>query len=484
MFQRITNALVVLLCVNAIIWLYTALRFLGYPYSIDFGEGILLCQSAMLIHGQNIYPPITDYPYIVSNYHPLYPFIAGIPFLITNPGIWSGRLLTLISCLGSFSIIGLVVFKSTKNRNLGLISALLPLCLSYPYNWAFVYRVDYLGIFLSLLGLYFHMYPPKKYGIYFSIIPFALAFMTKLTFVLAPVACILDLIIRKDKRSLPFTLGIILSFGIPYLAINLATDFGMFRDTLIYTANAFHIDRMIDGFREILSVTLWLWLLVGIGAVTTSGKHKPLLLSYLFLLLISLATYGAEGSDSNYFIEIILALCMISFAWFPSDDWKGSFINLKSIAFILIVVFCFSGRIMNANEFGEARNLKTSTTNGKQIEAFVANAQGDVISEEMSFLARNGKQMVFQPYIMSLLYRKGKWDQTRFVDDLRDGKFNLIILRFDVNDLNHTDKPGMYGEAGFDRFTNEMEEAIKTSYQVFNPIRVGNDNWYVYMPKS
>jgi hypothetical protein len=331
--------------------------------------------------------------------------------------------------------------------------------------------------------LYFYMYPPKKYGIYVSIIPFVLAFMTKLTFVLAPVACILDLIIRKDKRSLPFTLCIFLSFGIPYVVINLVTDFGMFSDTLIYTANAFHIDRMLDGFKEILSVTLCIWFLAGIGAVTASAKHKPLLLSYLFLLLISLATYGAEGSDSNYFIEIILVLCMTSFAWFPSDNWKGSLINLRSVALILVVVFCFSGRIINSSEFGEARNLITSANNGKQIEAFVANAKGDVISEELCFLARNGKQMVFQPYIMSLLSRTGKWDQTRFVDDLRAGKFNLIILRFDVNDPNNTDKPGMYGQAGFDRFTEEMEEAIKSSYQVFNPIRVGNDNWYVYMPK-
>jgi hypothetical protein len=393
-------------------------------------------------------------------------------------------LLTLISCLGSFWIVGLVVFRSTKNRNLGLIAALSPLCLSYPYNWAFVYRVDYFGIFLSLLGLYFYMYPPKKYGIYVSIIPFALAFMTKLTFVLAPIACILDLIIRKDRRWLPFTLCILFSFGIPYILINLVTDFGMFRDTLIYTANAFHIDRMVDGVREILAVTIFLWFLVGIGAVTISGKFKPLLLSYLFLLLISLVTYGAEGSDSNYFIEIILVLCMASFAWFPSDDWKDSLINLRSVALILIVMFCFSGRIINSNEFGEARNLKTSANNGKQIEAFIAHAQGDVISEELSFLARKGKQMVFQPYIMSLLSRKGKWDQTKFVDDLRAAKFNLIILRFDVTDPKNTDKPGMYGQAGFDRFTDEMEEAIKSSYQVFNPIRVGNDNWYVYMPKK
>jgi hypothetical protein len=105
----------------------------------------------MLAYAKNIYPPITDYPYMVSNYHPFYPFLAGLPFILTNPGLWSGRLITLLAAIGSMIIIGKTVAKISGKNELGLISALLPLCLNYPYNWAFVYRVDYLGIFLSLL---------------------------------------------------------------------------------------------------------------------------------------------------------------------------------------------------------------------------------------------------------------------------------------------------------------------------------------------
>jgi hypothetical protein len=487
--KRAVYLFITLLAVNALLWLLTAFKFIAYPYSLDFGEGILLAFSDMLVHGQNIYPPITDYPYIVCNYHPLFPFLAGLPFIFSNPGLWTGRLISLLAAIGCMILTGKITTKVSGKSELGWLSALLPLCLSYPYNWAFVYRVDYLGVFLSLLGLYLYMFPRRKGGIWWAILPFTLAFLTKISFILAPLACLIDIFRRKDRESLRFTIVLIFACVIPYLIINFVTNFGMYRDTIIYTANAFHLDRVLDGYREILEYTLPLWLAMIIGAAFGKGKFRFLILTYIILLFISLVTYGAEGSDSNYFLELIFALSIGAIIWLPSPEENGSekinlFFNYRWLIGILIIFFFIQGRIFDSDQFGHGRNLKKMSVSQEIIDKYVSNEQGKIISEDVTFLAKNRKPMIFQPYIMSLLARKGKWDQTRFVDDLRNARFSLIILRFDVNDPNNTDKPGEYGNAGFDRFTDEMENAIKDAYgKPFCPNPESNSRWFLYLPK-
>lgn len=487
-FRKITYGLIIILTLNLVVWLVTALKFIQYPYSLDFGEGILLAQSSMLAHGKNIYPSINNYPFIVSNYHPLYPFVAGIPFLFSNPGLWSGRLLTLLSAIGSMFLIGRIVHRSSGKIEIGILAGLLPLCLNYPYNWAFVYRVDYLGVFLSLLGLYLYMYPPKKGGILISIIPFILAFFTKLNFVLAPIACLIDLFVKRDRQRLQYLVVLIVGIAVPYLLINAATGFGMFHHTFSYTVNAFHPGRMVEGYREIIGFTLLLWFPVVIGIANSKGKFKTLIISYLLMIVASLVTYGAEGSDSNYFIELLFVLPMAALIWIPNADEskpeKSTQLNLRWLVLLSIVLFCFAGRVMESGEFGKAHGLNNKIEGGQKIDMFIGNCAGEVISEDLSFLARNNKEMLFQPYIMSLLARKDKWDQSRFVEDLRNKRFKLLVLRFDVNNPYHTDRPGAYGKAGFDRFTDEMEQAIMESYDVFYPISMGKKKWYLYMPKT
>lgn len=486
-FKKITYGLIILLTVNFLIWLVTALKFIQYPYSLDFGEGILLVQSSMLIHGQNIYPPIDEYPFIVSNYHPLYPFIAGLPFLFSDPSLWTGRTLTLLSAIGSMIIIGNIVFRSTKKVEIGIIAGLLPLCLNYPYNWAFVYRVDHFAVFLSLLGLFLYMHPPKKGGIFISIIPFAFAFLTKLSFILAPIACLIDLFLKKDKLTTKYLLLSIAGFAVPYLIINAITGFGMFNHTFSYTVNAFHTMRMVEGYREIIGFTLPLWLAAIIGIANPNGKFKTLIISYLVLSSLSIITYGAEGSDSNYFIELLFVLPIAALMWIPSKDKTSegdkTLFSYRWLVLLAIIFFCLAGRIMESAEFASSQGLNKTIDGGRQIDMFVKNCPGDVISEDLTFIARNNKEMLFLPYIMSLLSRKGKWDQSRFVEDLKNKRFNLLVLRFDVNNPYHTDRPGAYGKAGFDRFTVEMEMAIMENYNVFNPINMGNKSWYLYKPK-
>lgn len=482
----LTYIILTFLAVNALAWFVTSIKFILYPYSIDFGEGILLSQSAMISKGQNIYPPITDYPYIVSNYHPFFPFLNSLFYHFTSPALWTGRLISLLSVLGSMTLICMIVYKFSKRLSISLLAALTPLCLSFPYNWTFLYRVDMPGIFLSLLGLYLYIYPPRKGGIYISIIPFTLAFLTKLNFVLAPIACVIDLLCRPEKNKFRFIIILIISLIVPYLVIDLATGNGLFKHTFIYTVNEFHRGRMFDGYRDILDYTLFLICALIIGITQINNRIIILLSSYVVLVFLSLATYGAEGSDSNYFLEYIFVLSLFmgfSLSRLFKANGNQSTFSCYGLALIFIVLFVLNGRILHGSEFIPIRSFNRSIESGKQIDQFVRSCPGDVISEDATFLARNGKPMLFQPYIMSLLSRKGKWDQTNFVNDIKNKRFKMIILRFDVDDPNNTDKPGVYQEAGFDRFTEEMEKAIAENYTVLQPITMLGNSWYIYIPE-
>jgi hypothetical protein len=113
-------------------------------------------------------------------------------------------------------------------------------------------------------------------------------------------------------------------------------------------------------------------------------------------------------------------------------------------------------------------------------------SEGDVLSEDASYLLLAGKQVIFQPYIMSLLSRTGKWNQDEFVQTIRDKKYSMIILRVDLNDPYNTEQQGGAWEmAGFDRWTPEMESAIMESYRIYpgGALDVGIGNlWYIYLP--
>ncbi|HYE79693.1 MAG TPA: hypothetical protein VEI97_17030, partial [bacterium] len=171
--RGLITVLAVVLGLNALWWIAAdTQRALNFPYSFDFGEGILLTQAVRLRTGEGLYPDINAAPvpiptevavtpssvryppWFVDNYPPLYPWLVswGTDASTVHPAF--GRLL---SFLGSLGIVVGIWFLGKRYAPRGslwpVVLGLAWLATASAQRWGLVVRVDAVGIALALAGL-------------------------------------------------------------------------------------------------------------------------------------------------------------------------------------------------------------------------------------------------------------------------------------------------------------------------------------------
>ncbi len=484
--------------ISVVLFLRSVLNMFGIPYGLDFGEGYLANMSFEMVTGSNPYNSLDQPPWIVSSYPPLYPFINGLIMILIGPSLLPGRFLAVISFIGI--AFGMIVLLRRLNINptMAVIAAGLLFVFPWGFRWAQVVRVDTLGIFLSILGVYWWIRSDKTSDTIIAAIFLTLAVLTKHSLLAAPIACVIYGLLAKDRRSvlLLLLLGILIAGS--YSLINAFTGGGFFLHLFDYTANAWFIDRFTAGLGEYVGAT-WILQIVAVASLITPGvtsEHRRLIGWYWLLSQGTLIAYGFEGSDTNYYIEPLITTALLASFSFnhlvdqrKTDNEPGqTLVNPRTLAYAIIFVVIILGRFMNPIDFKLHRVENNDMfQNGQWLIRMAHDVPGDVLSEDAGFTFLAGKPVIFQPYIMSLLQRTGKWDQTEFVSTIQNTAYSMIILRVDLSDPYNTEiRGGAWEMAGFDRWTKEMESAIIENYELYGAVDVGApaNLWYVYFPKG
>ena len=483
-----------------ILYFNSVVSVFGIPYGLDFGEGYLADMSLRLAGGHNPYHTLDQPPWVVSSYPPLYPLINGLILLITGPSLAPGRLISVLSFLGMIVASVMIFRKFSVHTSVAILAAGLLLCFEWGVRWSQVVRVDTFGILLTACGVYWWLRSNKPLDAVISAIFLACAVLTKQSLLAAPVAVILHALFTRDKRGFLFFAMLAIGIAGSYGLINFATSGGFFKHLFVYTANAWFVERFVDIIQYVKAT--WILHVVGISAMLIPGllRDKKLFFAIYYVLAHgNLLAYGFEGSDTNYFIEPLFATILIAGFTFnfmveseppQSQSPLQKIPSLKTIAYGIILAVIILGRYISPAGYQIHRAGPDQLANGASIISLASDARGLVLSEDASFTFLAGKEVVFQPYIMSLLQRTGKWDQEPFLKTLRDQSYSVIMLRVDLDDPNSSERRGgLYEMAGFDRWTDEMEQAIRDNYFLYNPNRqpldVGTWNyWYVYLPKD
>ena len=487
-----------LLFVALILFMRSVLTILGIKYGLDFGEGYLANMSLDLVTGANPYHSINLPPWIVSSYPPLYPFINGLLMLVTGPSLIPGRFLAIASFIGILTIIVVLLRKLDINLNAAVIAAGILLVFPWAIRWAQVVRVDTLGIFLAITGIYFWIRSEKISDAVIAGILLSLAVFTKHSLLAAPVACLIYGLLSRDRRFPLFFGLLVVLIGGSYGIANLATGGGLLNHLFTYTVNEWFIERFTAGI-GLYFKTSWILHVLAIGALLIPGVvtgRRRIISIYYILSTCTLIAYGFEGSDSNYLIEPLLSASLLASLAIDhmafSDESHVVRIkgipSTKTISLLLVLAIIILGRFVDQTDYRLHRLTPERYQNGLELIRLLNGAPGEVLSEDASYTFLAGKEVLFQPYIMSLLARTGKWDQTEFVQTIRDKKYSMLVLRVDLNDPYNTERQGGAWEmAGFDRWTPEMEDAILDNYSVFREgaLDVGIGNyWYIYTPKT
>jgi len=479
-----------------ILFVYSVLSVYGIPYGVDFGEGYLANMSLELLRGNNPYHSLDRPPWIVSSYPPLYPLINGLLTALVGQSLLPGRFLATASFIGIIATSVILLKRLGISTTIALIAAGFMLVFPWGFRWAQVVRVDTLGILLSLGGLYWWIRSEKTTDGIIAAILLTAGVLTKHSLLAAPLACLVYGFITRDRRRVMLLIMLAVLIGGSYGIINIVTGGGFFLHLFTYTANAWFAGRFQAGIGEYFRTT-WILQVIAVAAAfmpgLTGGRRLILGWYYLFAHL-SLFAYGFEGSDTNYLIEPLLAASLFSALTFerltqPEESARpiaSGLPSMRAVGFAVIITIIVLGRYIDSSDYKIHRINDERLQNGLELIRLCAGTPGDILSEDAGFTFLAGKRVIFQPYIMSLLARTGKWDQSEFVQTIENKQYSLIVLRVDLTDPYNTEVAGgAYEMAGYDRWTEEMETAITDNYALHGGLDVGVGNlWYVYLPRQ
>ena len=479
--------------------------YLWFPYPLDDGEGFCLNQAVRVASGQALYPPLGSPPYIITNYPPVFPWLLSIFTDPNNIRFAPGRMISIIATLVIALTAGGSVRAVTKNTAVGWITGFLILASPVFYFWGALLRVDILATALGMVAFYIAVSAkgPRTYWA----IPFLLAaFYTRQSSVEVLIAIVVALfingenerrILSENRRQALLLGGLWVILVLAALAALQISSHGEFwNHTVVYTRTRFFPMRAVGNIIFIVQ-THAILVLLSLFALAGSLRQTPRRIFGLFFLASILTSLlsGKVGSDMNYFLNFLVAASMLTGLLFSdiSELIARDKSRLALIPLLLLIpAAIYQCGFIEGNRNNSFHPGHDALNYGMKVVETLQSTRGPILSEDEGFCLLSGHEVVFNPFIMSELAREGIWDQTPFVESIKNKEFDLIMLRFYVDDPNNDDRPGVGGNAGWDRFTVEMEGAIKESYELdpdsidlyrnFEPYM--RRQWFIYRPKG
>jgi hypothetical protein len=469
-------------------WL--ALSGLGFPYQLDYGEGVLLHFVREWSHGEPIYKAIDRYPYVVANYPPLAILLALALTPVLGLSYMAGRIWTLLALVAVTALILAWVRRAGQRWLPAAAAGLLFAGSPYVYHWAPLFRVDLIGLALSLGGLYavYAGFGPHAEGsgqaakagwrrpaLGVAVLLFVTALFAKQSFIFAPAAALIYLFAFVDRRAaLALAAAMAVLGGGAFVLINLATGGGFWSGLVTSNVNPFvwpEFWKQQADFWSTFAVLILLaaWYLVDkflLDRRANGTAQVSLVDVYLPLALTSLLLAGRAGAWENYFFEALAAFALGAGLGLARLARHGSrLVRLAAPALVLAQVL-----LMWHTPQAAMRYLELTRRSNEVMAPILASTPDPVASEDLGLLVTNDKTSDYFSFQYSQLARAGRWDQSWELNRLRQRGFTLVILergtRLDVD--------------RYQRFTREFLSELDRNYR--HSRTVGKYELYVPAP--
>ncbi len=453
-------------------------KTINFTYPLDYGEGPILDQVIRLSRFENIYrDDLTDPPYTISNYPPLYPLVQ-VPFMwVFGPALWYGRVINVLSVLVAAVSIGLALHAMTEDKLASVIGGLTLLTIPYVWSWAGFTRVDALALGLSCAGLFVvARWADRRWGLACAAILLTAAVYTRQSYGLAAPFAAFVWLLREPPRRWAFELaGIVAALGFgALLVLTLVTGRGFFFNVVTANVNPFYWDTVFRYMREIIVHVPYLLLCSVVFIVWGAWKRVPswwLIAPYLLGATLSALTIGKDGSNVNYLYEFSAALSLVVgavVAMVGQRQLSKSATWLQVIVlFLLIVQVRLIATWSREGFYGRTQHRLRETPEIAQMAHIVRTADGPVLADEyMGLIPTNGKRLYLQPFEFKQLQEAGVWDQGPFLAALERQDFAVILLyeppQWDSRRARWTPQMLMYIERYYDRTAKLAQTAVYT----------------------
>ena len=459
-----------------------AVHAITYPYGLDYGEGIIW-QQAALIPGPRMYGDITQFPYIVFHYPPLYHLIVhGISALGVNM-LAAGRAVSLASTLAIGCLVAALVVQVMPPRTSGrwvggAIGGLTFFCWWPVVVWAPFMRVDMLAIALSLGGLLCVMQGTRHHALFYvGMTAFVMAVFTKQTSFAAPIAVVAVLLV-VDRRVAVRMLAFGFVLGGLGLTVLMGMTHGRFLDhILFYNINRFSLGAMVQAlFVEVLQLGLIVLGLLGVLAAWRCNvaarrraalpgrddgrfsRNLSILVLYLCLATASLVSLGKSGASLNYALEwmgVLSVLVGTLMAAVIEEEVRRARDGQRGLTILALLPLLLVLQVAVTPMSAMRRVTDAQSAELESLAARIRGADKPVLSEDMVAVMQAGKEVVWEPAIFAELASTGRWDERPFVDMILVHRFAFIVMEDESSSLTYKN-----------RYTSTVRAAINESYPV------------------
>ncbi len=285
-----------------LLFLYTALRRMSYPFELEWIEDGMLLSMRHIALGHGLYgPPTLEFtPFL---YGPLFLYVSAALSHLTGIGYTTLRLVSMLATLGVLAVIYKLVERETKDRFAAVLAAGLYVAL-YGFAEAFfdIGRVDSLFTLTLFLALYSTLYLNPV----LTALLWLLAFETKQTALPIGILILLLSSIRRPRRGLIGAAMFLVFTGVAVLVQNRLSS-GWYG---YYTFGAAHGFPVV--WRQVcLFFSLDLFAPLGIACVV--------------IVAALLWTRPSIRSDA-FFLYASISLTLYGIAWFLAGHW-GTAVN-------------------------------------------------------------------------------------------------------------------------------------------------------------
>ena len=273
-----------------------------YRWSVDVSQGMDIYpdEESGFIEGRS------------NAYMPIYFLVVGNLMKVFGTSPIVGKTVSTLAALGIALLIYLVSIKLTDRKLLSIVPGVLFLLYPAIGNYsAEQVKIDILGLFLAVIGLYlvFNRH-------YLWAVPFAvLAFFTKQYFIAVPIVTVVYLA-WKERRILVKYVGLYLVLvGMGFGIGQYVTEGTFFTHTVLYLFAPQFGSLTFD--RNVMGTLLSLGYLTPVLVIAVYGMWKSREFGFLGVylvvsLLIMVVTVGKVGSGLNYSFSALVASCCLS----------------------------------------------------------------------------------------------------------------------------------------------------------------------------
>jgi hypothetical protein len=410
---------------------------------LTYGESWLLDGAREVARGGGLYAPADQVPLMQIAYTPLYyVVVGGLQKLVGDNGYTLGRLVSLVATLVGATALAASLRRLTGRWLFGLLGAGLFLTQNLTLLlWSSQHRVDPLALGLTLVGLALFTYGRLSA----AAVLFVLAFFTKQTFVIAPIAATIALWPCR-KRMLRF--GTIVVGGIVAGVVGAEwLSQGWFWWHVV-TSNANQPDLLtfsilMGGFMQYNGLPV----LAALASLVLPARPGERVWRVYFVgALLTLPSIAKLGASSNYWLELTAATsALLALAAYHLNRLPAARLVAPTVLVgaLLVAIPGYQATAMDVAQttldaleppaphylsfVGDEGGAAPYRVDARFVD-FVAQQPGDLLTDNSGLAVAAGKRVMYEFQIFQLLQAEGYWSEQPILHAVERRQFALVAL--------------------------------------------------------